>query len=510
MKEISQNSRVRLGIFGVGMHFQETYSMALRRSEIRDLVDVAWVVDLETKRDLALKRCSEAKQSPVFLGVDKFSGSTLPKHIESMLNDALETDPVDAVLVSTTPEQHRAYAEWAISKKLDVIIDKPITTRPNAAWDKKEAAGIYEDWESITSQGRKNDVLVLVNAHRRFHPGYKKVSELLEQVSRTTNIGMTALSSFSSDGQWRLPQEVKDIHYHGYENGNGVLSHFGYHYLDLAMLWYIKGTPKHLLADSMNVSSTFSSASNYVGQVSSSIANNALSKIRQPKVKDNDASVKKSIMGFGEVDAFCSLEMMRGEKLTAHMSVQLLHSGFSQRTWTKPAENLYKENGRVRWENHLIQQGPFQSIEIRSFQAVQPNWKHPDENIPRWDLGGSDHLEIVVYRNKLLGKPPLEVINCRDLLDEIPEHDVMHEDTKAKTLLLFLVAIAKKRNLQAVKLVARKIGQQVDELMKSPYDISVISSHQATVSAMSASYESHATSAANKHATRQIRKEIIW
>lgn len=506
---VERPRKLRLGIFGVGMHFQETYAMAFRRSEISEIAEIVWVTDLKNKQELVLERCRHANQTPVFVGVDKFSGQQLPTKLQTLLDNTLQQHPVDAIIVSTTPEQHRAYSEWALTNRVPVIIDKPITARQSAAWDSRAAAGILEDWEALNALAKKHDTLAVVNSHRRFHPAYKKVCELLAEVAEETGVGVTALSSFNSDGQWRLPQELLDIHYHGYENGNGVISHFGYHYLDLATLWYKKGTPKARLADTMRVSSSFSSAQNYGKQMSTADASRALEKVGEPRPDDNDSSVLKDIATFGEVDAFCNVEMLKDDVLTAHMSIQLLHSGFSQRAWTKPATNLYKENGRVRWENHLIQQGPFQSIEVRSFQAAQPNWKKPNQGIPRWEQGGSDHLEINVYRNSILGKPVLETINCRDLLEEIPAHDVIHEDTKANVLLLFIHVVGEKLGLTLpTSLKARK---QLQKILNADdaYDLSLLSTHQATAALMSACYESFANRQTEQN-NQWVSKEILW
>lgn len=501
--------KIRLAIFGVGMHFQETYSMAFKRKSIQSITEIAWVTDLASKQTLALQRCKDAQQNPLFVGVPKFSGQNLPEDIEKLLDKTLGANPVDAVIISTTPEQHHAYAQWAIKHAIPTLIDKPITTRAQAMWDANEAKGILDDWESLNTLATARNCPVIVNSHRRFHPAYTKVSQLLQEVAEQSGTGVTALSSFNSDGQWRLPQELFDIHYHGYENGNGVISHFGYHYLDLATLWYRNGTPSQRRANKMRVSSSFSSAQNYASQLSTKDANHALQQVGQPTAPGNDKQLQKKLSTYGEVDAFCDIEMVRDNTITAHMSIQLLHSGFSQRAWTKPATNLYKENGRVRWENHLIQQGPFQSIEVRSFQAVQPNWKHPDQGIPRWDLGGSDHLEINIYRNSILGKPVLETINCRELVQNIPENDVIHEDTKANVLELFVVYVAQETG---ITIPARpETKERLRTLAEGDlYDISHLSTHQATAALMSAFYESYASINDDDRKSIRVEKEIQW
>ena len=494
MDKIHSTRKVRIAIFGVGMHFQETYTTALKRKDVSDIIEVAWVVDIQSKKSLVESRLAAVGQKPKFVGVGEFDRLELPDKIALQLDATLKEHPVDGVLVSTTPEQHRAYVTWALNNKLRVLLDKPITTRKDASTDPKQAAGILEDWQHIQKLSKRTGAFVMVNSHRRFHPAYYHVGTLLQEVAEQYGMGVTSLSSFNSDGQWRLPNEIEDITYHGFDTGNGVISHFGYHYLDLITSWYRKGTPENNRANKAKVYSSFSSALNYTKQIPHALSSKLLTDYGEPLPAAQRDSLERNIAEYGEVDTFSSIELLRDEIQTAHASVQMLHSGFSQRAWTLPAKNLYKENGRLRWENHLIQQGPLHAIEIRSFQAVQPAHLDPEDGIPRWELGGSDQLEINVYRNRLIGGKPLETIQVKDLLDEIPRYDVLHEDVKSKTLKLFAGLVAQDLGwLNALK-ADKKWKTYVSSTAEgSNQDKSFIASHQPTVALMAAAYQSYAS-----------------
>ncbi len=509
MNKKSSSRKIRIGIFGVGMHFQETYTTALKRKDISDVIDVVWVVDIASKKIIVESRLDNIGQSAKFIGVKKFDSLELPDQIIRQLDKAQSENPVDAVLISTTPEQHRAYVNWALNAKLKVLLDKPICTRKNASTDPDQAAGVLKDWQHITKLSEQTNTFVMVNSHRRFHPAYYYVGKLLEDVSKKYGVGVTSLSSFNSDGQWRLPNELEDITYHGYENGNGVISHFGYHYLDLISTWYRKGTPEKDRADKLKVFSSFSTALNYSKQLPQSITSKLLTDYGEPKPSNQRDFLEQHISLYGEVDAFSSIEFLRGDIQTAHASIQMLHSGFSQRAWTKPAENLYKENGRLRWENHLIQQGPLHAIEIRSFQAVQPAHLNPEDGIPRWELGGSDQLEINIYRNSIIGGKPLETIQVKDLLHDIPRHDVLHEDVKAKTLKLFAGLVAKDMRLLDSLKADKEWKAYVNTMASSSdQDKSFIGAHQPTVAIMSAMYQSHANRVNDLNPVQEV--PLVW
>jgi hypothetical protein len=288
-----------------------------------------------------------------------------------------------------------------------------------------------------------------------------------------------------------------------------IISHFGYHYLDLITTWYRKGTPENNRADRARVFSSFSTALNYTKQIPQSLSSKLLTDNGQSEPAKQRQSLEKNISRYGEVDSFNSIEFLQGNIQTTHASLQMLHSGFSQRAWTKPAENLYKENGRLRWENHLIQQGPLHAIEIRSFQAVQPAHLDPEGGIPRWELGGSDQLEINVYRNRLIGGKSLETIQVKELLQEVPRHDVLHEDVKAKTLKLFAGLVAKDIGVLDSLQADAKWKAYVNTMASaSEQDKSFIEAHQPTVALMSAAYQSYANRMNNLNPVQEV--PLVW
>lgn len=493
------------------MHFQETYANALMRPAIEKIVSIEWVADLSANMQIAMTRCRAAGQTPEFVGVNAFLSDALPDVVASRLDEALARNPVDAVLVSTTPEVHRAYATWAMSRQLDVLMDKPITARRNAAFDEAEALKILSDWVELNKLSKNSGRLLMINTHRRFHPAYCEVTKLLKQVADTFGFGVTAISSFNSDGQWRFPDELLDITYHGFDTGNGVLSHFGYHYLDLAALWYREGTPAEYRADRALITSSLLLAKDYARWFDPVMVNSLLERSEQP-VPTWSHHLEERLVMCGEIDAYGSIELVEPSGQRAHINIQMLHSGFSQRAWTIPAANLYKENGRVRWESHLIHQGPLHAIEIRSFQALQPSRHDPSEGLPRWELGGADHLEINIFRNKLIGGAPLESINVRELLREIPQHDVVHEDIKAKVLQLFLGIVAHRRKMldRLDAPAAWKSDVQDIYVVGGERHASLITSHQPPVAFMAGMYASYARGRQGTKLRPAMEMELEW
>ncbi len=130
----------------------------------------------------------------------------------------------------------------------------------------------------------------------------------------------------------------------------------------------------------------------------------------------NDEQLKQICSDFGEIDLSSIITLKKNEEAIANFNVNLIHNGFAGRTWLKPGDDLYKGNGRIKHESYNIQQGPFQNIQIHSYQAYD---KHDEINGVEDYLGGKNHFEIYIFRNPLVActsKQP-QVYHLRDIID---------------------------------------------------------------------------------------------
>ncbi|KAI9733442.1 MAG: hypothetical protein M1818_007190 [Claussenomyces sp. TS43310] len=109
--------------------------------------------------------------------------------------------------------------------------------------------------------------------------------------------------------------------------------------------------------------------------------------------KYSDQELLRLMPPMGEIDASIQVTFSRGGHAITLAQINLLHNGFSRRSWLKPGADLYKGNGRVKHEAHKIHSGPFQTVVIDSRQA---NDKH-DRAKPSTDSTGTDnHFERAI------------------------------------------------------------------------------------------------------------------
>ncbi|HEY0095046.1 MAG TPA: Gfo/Idh/MocA family oxidoreductase, partial [Archangium sp.] len=177
---------MKLAVIGLGPHARRVYVPALQRLRERFGVEVALVVDVEAKEEEVRSFLADRALRPELLFVKPFQ-QRMPEEVKAALSRTARREPLDGVIIATEPLSHRAYAEWALEERLHILMDKPVTTRENAATDLDQAVGIYGDYEALLSaHGRlqkEKQTLFSINVQRRFHPGFQRVRELLTEIA---------------------------------------------------------------------------------------------------------------------------------------------------------------------------------------------------------------------------------------------------------------------------------------------------------------------------------------
>ncbi len=405
-------------LIGLGPHARRTYLPHLMRLGPEMGARLVAVVELESRRDETAGACWANGVEAELCFVKPFNGE-LPEEVRQRLDAMVAELGINAVIISTEPLVHRAYLAWALERGLHVLVDKPLTTRRNVAHDVEQARGLWHDYCEVLQryqrlQQRGAETCLLVNSHRRFHPGFAHVMRLIEEIRDETGVGVTNVASEHCDGQWRLPVEIIAQDYHTYNQGYGKLSHSGYHCVDMVNCFMRSGMVSRTRPDWMAATSSFLMPAGFIDQVHRKDYVRYFGNQYETACPMSDGKLKRAMASFGEIDASAMIEFDRCGETVATASIRLHHNGFSRRTWLEPGRDLYKGNGRVRHERHRIDNGPLQTIYIESYQA---NDKHGHSDEMDFKLGGNNHFDILVFRNTgpSGSHKPMEVIRLADL-----------------------------------------------------------------------------------------------
>jgi predicted dehydrogenase len=391
-------------VIGVGPHARLNHLPTLWSGRSTDLVGTVIGVDVVGAADdiAAFNSALTAAELPVtFIEPFDASSRTLPALVRETLDSLVREHAIDAVVISTEPSFHMVYTHWALEHGLSVFLDKPLSVQPNCSVDPFRASAILTDFDEVlaryeTARSACPEVLVAVQCQRRHHPAFLRIRQLIAEVAEATNCPVTSMQSFHSDGQWRMPNELLDISYHSFDQGYGKCAHSGYHFFDIVP-WLLRAgeTPGKEL-DSVDIHANFSRPHDFLAQLDV----NDYARLFPEFESSNpysQAQLLTATESFGEVDAFVSMAYKSGGRTMTLGSINLVHNGFSQRGRFSPVRaDLYKGNGRVRHESHIIQQGPFQAIH---YHSLQTRGDQDTDATGTYDVGSQGHIEVHVFRN---------------------------------------------------------------------------------------------------------------
>ena len=306
-------------------------------------------------------------------------------------------------------------------------------------------------------------------SQRRFHPSFRKIKKIIEECQDKTNCPVTSIQSFHCDGQWRMPSEIVDQLYHPYFQGYGKCSHSGYHFFDIVPFLINPSYSKDKFYDEISVYSTATRPLDFLQQLNLKDYENIFgSKLFRKYNKYSKEDYNKKMRKYGEIDAFTSLEFKKKGKTMTLASINLVHNGFARRDWvTAKGKDLYKGNGRVRQESHIIQQGPFQAIHYHSYQSKEVN-SRKRKNL--YDVGEEYHSDIFVFKNsKMIGGKNFEKISIGDLNTKIMDSNSRghQEDARAHGFLEFVEFIEGKRTKEEMTsdFLSHRMGSLITSLI---------------------------------------------
>jgi len=477
--------KIRLLVIGIGPHCRRVYLPAMK--ELGKVFDAEIVLGIDVKQnacEISEYCLNNNFNFPIYF-IDPFPpAEKLPIKLQEKLSKFVYDNKINAVIISTEPLVHAAYGRWALSEKLHILMDKPISTRTGVVENLKQAKGIMKDYDDLLEEYQKlqkvKKTIFSVNVQRRYHIGFRHVLNLINEVSGRFNAPVTSIQSMHADGQWRLPDEIITQIYHPYCQGYGKCSHSGYHIFDIASMFYKAGIRPGKVPNKAEVYSSFVDPRGFIKQFNQDDYRKYFGNDYIIKNNWTDNKLDKMYKGFGELDSFSTIRLLKDNDNICNISINLMHNSFARRTWLQPGVDLYKGNGRVKHEYHNIQQGPFQCIQIHSYQV---NDKHDINTDQDLDWGGNNHFDIYVYRNAgMFGRTekPIQLYRISDL-----DYDKLY-------------SLNKLASETAKQIVLKEFLSYIRKIIKKTELISSIEDHWWGVKFMSSVYVSHIMSQQNK------------
>lgn len=398
-------SKSKVIIIGFGHHAKRIYFPVLQSLQNAGLVGL---VDLKTQKEKVdeFLKLNNADIPALYLEENE-------KNYNRLTQFATDLE-ANAVIISTDPENHVSLTKWALSYGLHVLMDKPIHAEPKAAHDISAARSIHEKYlelkaDLLDAREQYPSLVCEVLSQRRYHPVYQLMRKAVIDGYRQTGCPITYYYSYHSDGQFRFPEEVRDMEYHGFNKGFGKASHSGYHFFDM-LNWLSEAYRSDFSINRLTCSSWANFPSNYFKQVKP----RTLQKLFGD-YEAIDSHLGFDYSGYGEIDVMSRVQLKSDNDVITHAQIDLQHSGLSARSWSHIGErNVYKGNGRIRHEQYYISMGPFLAVSLTSWQGLTFNKEKLDKDTI-FQPGHEFNVDLIIFRNKILGGKEIETYKLNDL-----------------------------------------------------------------------------------------------
>ena len=387
---------LRVLIAGIGPHSERTHLPWLRHTQLA--IPVAFV-ELPRCAAQAVRNASQFDNEIEIVLIEPWTGSVMPSSVRAKLDGLVRRLNIDCVIIATEPTAHAAYLTWAIDANLHAFVDKPIIMLPGSSNSLLAARRIESELRGIIVEAARHPrQLIAVGTERRYHPAFNLVNELLVEAAGRFETAVTAVQSSHADGQFRLPNELETISYHGYRDGYGKIGHSGYHEISL-QADLIEATAAAAGVDFDEFTSYASAVrpAGFLKQIPRTTYERRFSiKAWNAACPEDHGTLARRMQPFGEVDVFATNTFVSDGDAVLLSQIGLLHTSMSRRSWLQPSKDLYKGNGRVKHEHHNFVLGPFMAVQVHSYQSRD---KHDVNDENEFLIGGNNHIEVHVYRN---------------------------------------------------------------------------------------------------------------
>jgi predicted dehydrogenase len=396
------------------------------------------VVELDSQRNRVKKMLTSVGCTAELITIpDKERDNfRLSAPTEATLTRVLRRHSVEHAIISTEPKAHMAYARFFLQNEIHVLMDKPLSAPQGASRAVQPARQVYQDYKELLSlvHTSKTGAKCIIQSQRRYHWGYRLIDEVAKKFCLEYETPVTYAGIYHSDGLWNMPTEYQSRENHPYKYGYGKLLHSGYHFIDLFS--YLTRHSRLItgkVPNSVAVAYQKCSPDDCLAQVDR--------KLYERLFPDRYADFFHTLgtdhhKGFGETDSHLMLQLRKDDCVMTSASLNLLQNGFSRRAWPNLPIDTYKGNGRVRHEQVTLQFGPFMSVQVHSYEAVEKRAQFECDDL--YSVGGTEHFEVFIFRNSaVIGGKSVEIFSNRDQIQH--EHSLGHnEEAREQCLMEFL------------------------------------------------------------------------
>ncbi len=348
-----------LAIGAAGKWFNDTYEPLIASAS--DQWTLVGVADVDT----ALKTRNPAT------GVAHISlKGTIDKDISEVKQCFIDLAP-DLVIISSDPVSHFAYADAAMAVGADVICDKP----PIAIAHQLRRAGrageeirhqyanlVRRQSASVHRRHRPRKCHFLLPLRRRQHFPYGQILNWVGEIKDRYGVDVSCMDVAFNDGSFRFAGEYDRPGAHGYRQGLGVMTHTGYHFVDFVAACCAPSTKYDVLRVECTRLESHTTDGN--DEIVEAAFRQLLAHSLPSLCPDAESAPTAGSSIVAETDARMSLSVLHAGGQRTRIYLSILHRGCTRRKAFHYPMDTTHDVGRVDDVMLILQQGPFQSIQM--------------------------------------------------------------------------------------------------------------------------------------------------
>ncbi len=304
----------------------------------------------------------------------------MSKEDESNLNRLVDQENINGVIITTEAIAHMPYLKWAVQKGIPCLVEKPLTSYNGMSHALDKAQQIFKDYDNLKKAVEESGSFISIVSQRRWNKAFLFIKDRIEEVFDRYGVPVSLLRGAKNKGDWMGPEQLLTKENHPYKYGYGVLSHTGYHPVDI-MDFTISKLTAELGVNRIEVFGQMSFPRDvYSGTKNAGIFSENLEGL--------------NIGGLGECSVNGVYSYFKNNTKVALVNIQVTNNGLGQKDFSQPEGHIWDRTpGTIRQESYTWTQGPFQEIDFELYQ--DKTGMHDSLH----EYGGDNYGLITIKRN---------------------------------------------------------------------------------------------------------------
>jgi len=376
-----QNKKPRILVCGIGSkHFLEDYLELLNHHYLTPILVAG--TELKSRVSYASQQLHKAgMQNVKIIPITPFDNdSKICKEDEDILNNLVEEEDINGVIIVTEAIAHLPYLKWAVQMGIPCLVEKPLTSYNGITQDFNKAQQILTDYEYLKKIIKDSGSFVSIVSQRRWNKAFLFIKDKIEEVYDRYGTPVSLLRGMKNKGDWMKPSHLLTKENHPYKYGYGVLSHTGYHSVDI-MDFTVSKISEDLGINRIEIFAQMSYPKDvYLGTKHANIFLDNINEL--------------DVYGLGECSVNGVYSYFKNNTKVLLANLQISNNGLCQKDFSQPEGHIWdRTTGTIRQEAYTWTQGPFQEIDFELYQDKT------DTHESIYEYGGDNYGLITIKRN---------------------------------------------------------------------------------------------------------------